>query len=307
MASPPPIDFKKQFDVEYGRIDRLSPLVRRIIANNPGPFTFTGSGVYIVGPENGPVAVIDPGPNLKDHVPTLIGALDGTPVSHVLITHTHQDHCGCAREFADKVGAPIMGYGPHPQSERKPFAGPALEEGGSNTFEPDVLIKDGEKVIGEGWQMTAIHTPGHLSNHLCFALESEKALFCGDHVMGWSTTVVAPPEGDMNDYIASLEILLDRDDEIYYPTHGAPIEAPQKFVRAIRTHRLFRDQQILSALEDGTGSISGLVDKIYVGLDARVKPAAALNVLSHLIRLQKIGKVACNGTPLLDADWQSVQ
>ncbi len=295
-ARPSEIPFVKDVEFEYGRPDALSPLIRRVIANNPGPFTYTGSGTYIVGPETGPVAVIDPGPDLPGHIDALCDAIGAAQVSHILITHTHQDHCGGARAFAARVDAPILGFGPHPSPQQQPLAkSPALEEDGDGAFAPDAEIGDGTVIEGDGWRLEAIHTPGHLSNHLCFALPEEKALFCGDHVMGWSTTVVAPPDGDMDAYMESLDLLLARDDERYYPTHGAPIDAPQRFVRAIRAHRRIRDGQILDQLKAGKTGIPEIVDAVYLGLDPRLKPAAALNVLAHLIRLKKVGDVTCDG------------
>ncbi|MEO1015027.1 MAG: MBL fold metallo-hydrolase [Pseudomonadota bacterium] len=301
-ARPSEIPFVKDVQFEYGRPDALSPLIRRVIARNPGPFTYTGSGTYIIGREAGPVAVIDPGPDLPEHIDALLDAIGEATVSHILITHTHQDHCGGARAFAERAGAPILGFGPHPTPKDKPMAeSPALEEDGDAAFAPDTEIGDGHVVAGDGWRLEAIHTPGHLSNHLCFALPEEKALFTGDHVMGWSTTVVAPPDGDMGAYMESLDLLLARDDARYYPTHGAPIDAPQRFVRAIRAHRRIRDGQILEQLRDGKTRIPEIVDAVYQGLDPRLKPAAALNVLAHLIRLQRVGDVAVDGEAGLEA------
>lgn len=215
------IPFVKDVAFEYGRPDRLSPLVRRVICRNPGPFTFTGTGTYIVGADEGPLAVIDPGPDDPAHGEALVAAIGTAPVSHVLITHTHKDHCGGARDFASRVGAPVFGGGAHPGLGEE--GATAVEEGADRRFRPDGVLKDGETVRGRGWTIEAVATPGHLSNHLCFALREEKTLFTGDHVMGWSTSVIAPPEGDMGDYLASLEKLLARDDARYLPTHGAPI------------------------------------------------------------------------------------
>ncbi len=297
------ISFVKDIDFTYGAVDRLSPLVRRVIARNPGPFTYTGSGAYIIGSDHGPLAVIDPGPDLPDHVDALMAAIGGAPVSHILITHTHRDHCGAAAAFAARTGAKTFGGGPHPRRTGNAGA-PALEEGGDLGFTPDVVLADGATVEADGWSIGAVATPGHLPNHLCFALTSEGALFTGDHVMGWSTTVVAPPEGDMGDYLASLDRLLAREDEIYYPTHGAPIRNPKAFVRAIRAHRRIRDGQILDQLRRGRTHISDIVPAMYADIDPRLHPAAALNVLAHLIRLVRIGEVTCDGEPSAETAFE---
>lgn len=288
------IPFVKNIDFTPGVVDAILPGVRRIIANNPGPFTFTGSGTYIVGA--GEVAVIDPGPKNTAHLDALIAALAGERVSHILITHTHSDHCGGARDFADRCSAPILGFGPHPAHKQLDDA-PALDEGADYSFKPDQLISDGEMIEGPNWRIETVHTPGHLSNHLCFAFEQQKALFTGDHMMGWATTVVAPPDGDMSAYIESLGKLLTRNDEIYLPTHGAPINNPQRFVRAVRTHRLMRDGQIIEQLKNGRTKIKEIVAVMYADIDKRLHGAAALNVLAHLIRLVRIGTVTCEGRP----------
>ncbi|OFX00229.1 MAG: MBL fold metallo-hydrolase [Alphaproteobacteria bacterium RIFCSPHIGHO2_12_FULL_63_12] len=288
--------FVKEIDFSYGRADRLSPLIRRVICNNPGPFTYTGSGTYLVGRDGGEIAVIDPGPANEAHLDALVRAIGGARVSHVLITHTHSDHCGGARAFAGRVGAPIFGAGAHPVADKKLDA-PALDEGADYAFAPDKILRDGDVITGDGWTIGAVATPGHLSNHLCFALSGEGALFTGDHIMGWATTVIAPPDGDMADYFDSLDKLLARDDVIYYPTHGAPIENPKPFVRAIRTHRRIRDGQILDQLKKGRTRIKEITEIIYADIDKRLHGAAALNVYAHLIRLVKTGAVACDGAP----------
>ena len=297
------IPFVKDVAFDYGRPDRLSPLIRRVICNNPGPFTFTGSGTYIIGPDEGPLAVIDPGPDDPAHLAALLEAAGGARVSYVLITHTHKDHCGGARAFADRVGAPIAGAGPHPVPDKKHDA-PALEEGADYRYLPDETSTDGARLSGGPWTIEVVATPGHLSNHLCFALLEERTLFTGDHVMGWSTTVVAPPDGDMGDYLASLEKLLARDDALYLPTHGAPIEKPKLFVRAIRTHRLMRDAQIVEQLRQGRRRIREIVPRIYADIDKRLHGAAALNVQAHLIRLVKTGAVVCDSEPAMESEYR---
>jgi glyoxylase-like metal-dependent hydrolase (beta-lactamase superfamily II) len=297
------VPFVKDIAFEYGRPDRLSPLIRRVICNNPGPFTFTGSGTYIVGRDQGPLAVIDPGPENGAHLDALLVTIGDARVSHVLITHTHKDHCGGARRFAARVRAPIYGAGPHPVADKAHDA-PPFEEGADYHFRPDKALEDGALVHGVGWTLEAVATPGHLSNHLCFALLEEKTLFTGDHVMGWSTTVVAPPEGDMGAYLASLEKLLARQDVRYLPTHGAPIEKPTPFVRAIRTHRLMRDAQIIEQLRQGRTQIRDIVPAIYVDIDRRLHGAAALNVLAHLIRLVNVGAVISAGEPSMESSYR---
>jgi glyoxylase-like metal-dependent hydrolase (beta-lactamase superfamily II) len=303
VTATPAIPFVKTFDFAYGAPTPLSERVTRVIARNPGPFTYTGSGTYIVA-AGGEAAVIDPGPDLDAHLDALVAALSGRPVSHILVTHTHGDHCGLARRFADRVGAPIFAFGPHPVRSPRDDA-PALDEGGDYAFAPDETLADGAVIAGEGWSIEAVHTPGHLSNHLCFALREEEALFTGDHIMGWSTSVVAPPDGSMGDYLASLEKLLTRTDRLYYPTHGAPIDRPQAFVRAVRAHRRIRDGQILDQLSKGKSKIREIVAALYADIDPRLHGAAALNVFAHLIRLVETGAVACEGAPSPSAAYRS--
>ena len=298
MASIP---FVKNIDFTPGRPDRVLDGVRRVIANNPGPFTYTGTGTYMIG--EGEVAVIDPGPDDPAHLDALAAALQGERVSYILITHTHRDHCGGARAFAKRVGAPILGFGAHPARKRKP-EDPRLEEGGDREFAPDEIIADGAIIEADGWRLEAVHTPGHLSNHLCFALPAQKALFTGDHIMGWSTTVVVPPEGDMDDYMASLDLLLAREDDIYLPTHGAPIKNPKRFTRAVRAHRMMRDAQILEQIRHGRARIKEMVAVMYADVDPRVHGAAAMTVLAHLIRLARLGRVACDGEPGLKSEYR---
>jgi len=297
------IPFVKDIDFTPGAPDLVLPGVRRIIANNPGPFTYTGSGTYIIG--TGDVAVIDPGPNDQAHIDGLLAALHGERVTHILITHTHSDHCGGARELAARTSAPILAYGAHPVKHREDDA-PALDEGADYSFMPDKLISDGDIIEGANWRIDAVHTPGHLSNHLCFALPEQKALFTGDHIMGWATTVVAPPDGDMDAYLTSLGKLLARDDAIYFPTHGGPIKTPHRFVRAVRTHRLMRDAQIIEQLRRGKTQIKEIVAAMYADTDKRLHGAAALNVLAHLIRLVRIGTVQCDGEAGMGASFRAM-
>lgn len=300
MASIP---FVKDIDFKPGLPDRVLPDVRRVIADNAGPFTYTGTGTYIIG--KGEVAVIDPGPKRDAHLEALLSALEGECVTHILITHTHSDHCGLAKKFAAAAGAPLYGFGAHPVREKK-FDAPDLDEGADRSYTPDIFMKDGDVIEGSGWRLEAVHTPGHLSNHLCFALPEQKALFTGDHMMGWATTVVAPPDGDMTAYMESLDKLLARDDEIYFPTHGAPIQNPRRFTRAVKTHRLMRDAQIIDQIKQGRTRIKEIVPVMYADVDPRLHKAAALNVFAHLIRLTSLGLVECDGEPGLGSTYRIV-
>jgi glyoxylase-like metal-dependent hydrolase (beta-lactamase superfamily II) len=271
----------KDLRFEYGVLERVSPNVRRILARNPSPFTYFGTGTYVVG--HGRVAVIDPGPALSEHVEALLRGLGDEQVSHVLITHTHLDHSPAARELVTRTGAAIYGFGPHHGHEHA--TGESVEEGADLAFVPDVRVKDGDVIAGDGFSFECVHTPGHASNHMCFALREESALFCGDHVMGWSTSVVAPPDGNMGDYLRSLDRLIGRDDARYYPTHGAPIDAPRDFVKALRKHRNQREQQILDCLAQGTTRILDMVPLMYVGVPTLLYPAASLSVYAHVLHL----------------------
>ena len=273
----------------YEASETVSPLVRRVLARNPSPFTYTGTGTYIVG--RGTVAVIDPGPNTPEHLAALERALAGESVSHIVVTHTHMDHSPAAPTLKAATGAAIVGCAPLVLSDD----GPRADAGFDPTYAPDRVLADGESIAGPDWTLTAVATPGHTSNHLCFALAEERALFSGDHVMGWSTTVVAPPDGDMAAYMASLRLLLDRADTVYYPTHGAPVAEPQRLVRGMIAHRKQREGQILRLLGQGELAIPAMVATMYAGVDARLHPAAGRSVLAHLIDLRARGVVADSG------------
>ncbi|OYU34216.1 MBL fold metallo-hydrolase [Novosphingobium sp. PASSN1] len=273
----------------WGRLQPRSPLVRRLLAHNPSPFTYTGTGTFVVG--TGTVAVIDPGPADPDHIAALLAALEGETVSHIVITHTHMDHSPAAPAVQAATGARIVGCAPLVLSDD----GPRADAGFDASYAPDQVLADGDSIAGPGWTLTAVATPGHTSNHLCFALAEEKALFTGDHVMGWSTTVVAPPDGDMAAYMASLKKLLDRDDVIYHPTHGDPVSDPQRFVRGLITHRKQRETQILKQLAEGPRTIPAMVAVMYAMVDPRLHPAAGRSVLAHLIDLAARGTVSAAG------------
>ena len=283
------IPFVRQFDFEYGRCDQVSPLIRRVVAENPGPFTFTGTGTYIVGHDE--VAVIDPGPPDHRHLEALLEAVKGERVSHVLVTHTHTDHSPLARPFAEATGAPILAARP----PALPSLETVAEEGDDASFRPDVVLTGGEVVSGPGWTLEAMATPGHASNHMAFALREENALFPGDHVMGWSTTVVTPPDGDMDAYLASLDAVAAQDFATLWPTHGPPVTEVAPFLAAYRAHRLAREAQILARLEAGDRTIGEMVPVRYAAVDRRLWPAASLSVLAHLIRLVRLGRVTSDG------------
>lgn len=268
----------------YGKVEQTGPGVRRVLARNPSPFTFTGTQTHIVG--TGEVAVVDPGPDLLEHVDAILAATAGERVAAILVTHTHRDHSPAARALAAATGAPVVGCAPIVA----PDAG-AFTESFDTGYAPDRVLADGEAVSGPGWTLRAVATPGHMSNHLCYAYEEERALFSGDHVMGWSTSVILPPDGNMGDYLASLAKLAARDDAVYYPAHGPRVDAPAKLVRATIAHRKAREAQIVRALEEGPMRIEEIVARSYAGLDARLVPAAAASVHAHLIALAERGRV----------------
>ncbi|HVZ00771.1 MAG TPA: MBL fold metallo-hydrolase [Dongiaceae bacterium] len=274
----------RNFEARYGVLEQVSPLIRRIVAENPGPYTFFGTGTYVVG--RGEVAVIDPGPLLDRHVDALLAGLAGETVTHILITHTHTDHSPAAEPLKAATGAKTHGFAPHGQ------VGATGEAGADLDFRPDVVLRDGDVVEGPGWHLTAHHTPGHTSNHLCYALEEEAALFSGDHVMGWSTTVIVPPDGSMADYMRSLSALMQRGDRIYWPTHGGPIRDPKAHVSELIGHRVHRREQILFAMSQRPMSEAEIARAVYVGLDPRLRGAAEQSTLAHLLELAESGAVA---------------
>ncbi|MGJ8559045.1 MAG: MBL fold metallo-hydrolase [Litorimonas sp.] len=286
------IPFVRDFTFEYGVADRLSPLVTRVIADNPGPFTYTGTGVYIIG-AGASVCVIDPGPITDKHVAAMDQALEGKTVTHVLVTHHHMDHSPLAAPLAAKHGCQVYGYSLQPTGSEDD--GLRLEEEDDLTFKPDIEIRDGHRFEGPDWTINTLHTPGHTSNHLCFALEQENCLFSGDHIMGWSTSVVSPPDGDMGDYLASLNRVLKQNFDVIRPTHGTAITDVQTFVQAYIDHRMARDAQIIDAIGSGLGQISDIVATLYQHVDKRLHPAAAHSVLSHIIHMRKTGRVTCEG------------
>lgn len=293
------IPFVRELDPAYGRSVQVSPLVRRVTANNPGPFTYLGTGVYIVG--KGEVAIIDPGPDDKAHIDALLAAVKGERVTHILVTHKHMDHCPAARPLAQATGATIYANAAPTKSARIAVR---LDDDHDDEFKPDVGLSDGEILRGPGWTLEAMFTPGHTSNHCCFALHQENAFFSGDHIMGWSTTVITPPDGDMADYFASLEKVRARNFNVIWPTHGPPIREVTEFIDAYKAHRLAREEQILAQLRAGRTTIKDMIPVMYADVDQRLHPAAMHSVFAHMIRLVKMGVLKTDGEPAMDSAYR---
>ena len=283
------IPFVRDLTFDYGQADQVSPLVQRVIANNPGPFTFTGTGVYIIGDKT--CTIIDPGPNQADHFEALKRILDGRELTCVLVTHSHMDHSPLAHPLAQWAGCKVYAGGPVIPTECEV----RLEAGDDLSFKPDETLTDGQLFQGPGWTIEAIATPGHTSNHFCFALREENALFSGDHIMGWSTTVISPPDGDMGDYFDSLEKVKSREFSTIWPTHGPPVTDVAPFVDGYITHRRAREQTIIDRLNAGDRTIPQMVKTIYKDVDKRLHPAACHSVLSHMIHLVRSGRARANG------------
>lgn len=267
-----------------GKSEQLEPLVRRVLAPNPSAFTFTGTESYVVGAGN-EVAVIDPGPDEPEHIRALLETVGGANLTAILCTHTHRDHSPAAAPLSQLTGAAVIGCAPLTISD----SGPRSDAPFDQTYAPSRVLTDGESLAGPDWTLTAVATPGHTSNHLCFALEQSGALFTGDHVMGWSTSVIAPPDGDMSAYMASLQKLYDRQDKVYYPAHGPQVDKPQQLVRGMMGHRRQRERQITRLLEEGLDRIEDMVPRMYQGVDRALWPAAGRSVLAHLIDLEQRG------------------
>ena len=294
----PPLD-----DVRYGEVVQVSPLIRRVIAENPNKYSYRGTGTYIVG--RGDVAVIDPGPTLDAHRAALAKALQGENVRAILVTHCHSDHSPLAAWLREETGAPTIAFGPHgavpdeddeddEQDESESHV--TVKESIDLAFVPDVVARDGEVVFEVGGMaMRAVHTPGHTSNHLCFSLEAEQALFTGDHVMGWSTTVVSPPDGDMRSYMESLAKVRGRQDRVLWPTHGNPVTDVGPFLDAYLAHRLEREHQVLDQLRSGPATIPEMVAVLYANVREELHKAAGRSVFSHLIKLVEDGTAAVEG------------
>jgi glyoxylase-like metal-dependent hydrolase (beta-lactamase superfamily II) len=290
------IPFNKSLDLRPEEVEDAIPGVRRLLANNPGPFTFKGTVTYIIG--RGRVAVVDPGPDDPAHVAALLDAVRGEEVTHIFVTHTHRDHSPAVAPVKAATGAQVFAEGPH-RPARPLHIGEAnpLDASADHAFAPDVALKDGEVVAGPGWTIEAVTTPGHTANHMAFALREADAIFVGDHVMGWSTSVVAPPDGAMSDYMASLAKLSRRAEPLYLPGHGDLVKDAPRFVRYYIEHRKSREASILRRLGKGEADIPTLVRAIYIGLDPRLVNAAGLSTLAHLEDLVARGVVATDGEP----------
>jgi glyoxylase-like metal-dependent hydrolase (beta-lactamase superfamily II) len=293
---PDDIPFDKTFDLAPGRAEEIAPGVRRILANNPSPFTFKGTVSYIIG--EGRVAIIDPGPDDPAHVQALLDAVRGETVTHIFVTHTHRDHSPAVAPVKAATGALVLAEGPH-RAARPLHIGEArrLDAGGDLTFQPDQKLADGEMVTCEGFALEAVATPGHTANHMAYALRGSDILFAGDHVMAWSTSIVAPPDGAMSDYMASLEKLARRRETTYFPGHGGAVRDAPDFVRHYIAHREGREASILHRLAKGEADIPTLVRAVYIGLDPRLANAAGLSTLAHLEDLVARGKIATAGAP----------
>jgi glyoxylase-like metal-dependent hydrolase (beta-lactamase superfamily II) len=312
----PSPEFRTLDEVEYGSVSQLTPLIRRIVAENPSKFTYKGTGTYIVG--HGDVVVIDPGPRLDTHRAALTAALEGERVRAILVTHCHSDHSPLAAWLRDETGAPTIAYGPHPRPE--PGTEPVdpagdddegehteIEESTDYDFVPDITAADGEVVVdSSGLTMTAVHTPGHTSNHMCWSLAEEGALFTGDHVMGWSTTVVSPPDGDMVAYIDSLRRVADRNDAMLWPTHGPPRDDGRRYVTALIEHREARELGVLEAVRAGRSTIPEIVALLYADVREELHKPAGRSVWAHLDKLVAEGRVATEGPPILDGTYLPV-
>lgn len=301
MASP---SFDRSFEPAYGQALPVAPGVARITVNNPSAFTFHGTNSYIVGAGE-TVALIDPGPEDDEHFESLMQALGDRTLSHIFVSHTHRDHSPLARRVKAATGAMTVGQGPHRAArplhagEVNPFA-----ESSDMDFVPDLALGDGETVNGDGWALTALWTPGHAANHACFALEGTGIVFSADHVMAWATTVVAPPDGAMADYMTSLDRMLQRNDTLFFPGHGGPVREPAAFMRGLRTHRRMRERAILERIKAGDRLIPEMVQAIYRDTDSRLHGAAALSVLAHIEDLIEKGLIETDGPPSLHGAYR---
>ena len=301
MAGP---QFRTEFDPRHGEAVSVGPGIRRITANNPSPFTFHGTNTYLLG-EGDTVAVIDPGPDHDDHLLAILRAAGGRTVSHIVVTHTHIDHSPLARRLQDATGAPTCAEGPH-RAARPLHTGEVnpLDASGDMNFRPDRTLGDGDVIEGDGWRLRAVFTPGHTANHTAFALDGTDHLFSGDHVMAWATSIVAPPDGAMADYMASLDRILEAPQTIYHPGHGGRLPNARPFVRALRTHRRMRETAVLEQVRMGRETIPEMVAVIYATTDKRLHGAAGLSVMAHLEDLVARGQVETDGPPALNGTYR---
>lgn len=301
------IPFRAEFEPRHGEAVEIAPSVQRITAPNKGPFTFHGTNSYIVGEKD--VAVIDPGPNDEsDHFQAIMRSLKGRSVSHIIVTHTHVDHSPLARKLAKETGSEIYAEGPH-RAARDLHLGEinALDASGDKDFEPDHILQHGDVISGNGFELEAVFTPGHTANHMAFALKGSQYLFSGDHVMAWATSIVAPPDGNMAQYMGSLETLLKRDESVYFPGHGGRLNKAKEFVRGLRAHRKMRETAILHRIRKGDRTIEEMVEVIYKETDKRLHGAAALSVFAHIEDLLQQGRVISKGSPSLTSIYEAVE
>jgi glyoxylase-like metal-dependent hydrolase (beta-lactamase superfamily II) len=297
------LEFDTTFEPSYGRPVEAAPGVLRLTVENPSPFTFHGTNTYLVG--DGALAVVDPGPEDEAHLAAILGAAGGRPVSHIFVSHTHRDHSPLAARLKAQTGAQILAQGPHrPARPLRIGELNRLDAGADTDFEPDVVLADGDVVRGDGWTLRAVHTPGHAANHTAFALEGTGILFSADHVMAWSTTIVAPPDGAMADYMASLDKLLARDDHLFLPGHGGPVVSPKAFMRGLKAHRKMRERAIVERVSAGDNTIAEIVKSIYRDTDPRLHGAAGLSVLAHIEDLIDRNVVAVEGDPAIDSVYR---
>src|ERR1041384_7620732 len=300
---PDDIPYNRTFDLAPGRPEEIAPGVRRIVADNPGPFTFKGTVSYIVGRDK--VAIVDPGPENPAHFAALLDAVGGEIVTHIFVTHTHRDHSPAVPAIKAATGATVLAEGPH-RASRPLHAGeaPRMEAANDTDFRPDRALGDGEVVSGAGWTIEAIATPGHTANHMAFALKKADLIFSGDHVMGWSTSIVAPPDGAMSDFMSSLHKLAARAEPVYLPGHGGAVRDAPNFVAAYIRHRHAREASILHRLAKGAADIPTIVRAVYIGLDSRLTGAAGYSVLAHLEDMVARGEVATEGPPSISGVYR---
>ncbi len=291
------IPFVIEPEVDYGAVVEMAPGLRRVVANNPGKFTYRGTGTYIVG--RGRVAIVDPGPDDADHIEAVLAAVDDEQVEALLVTHTHRDHSPASQAVAEATGAPTYGFGPHPPADDDDGKS---EERGDLRFAPDEAVVHGDVVEGPGWSFECLHTPGHISNHIAYRWREAAGVFTGDHIMGWSTTIVPPPDGNMTDYLVSLRLLAESpDDRVYWPTHGPPVNEPHALVEALYAHRLDRERQILECLATGPQTITEMVRVMYADVAPELHEPAARSVLAHLIAMTGDGRVSTDSEATAEA------
>lgn len=296
------LDFDTQFEPHYGEAIEIAPNIRRVTVNNPGPFTFHGTNTYVVGERT--LAVIDPGPEDPLHLESILRAVGDRPVSHIFVSHTHRDHSPLAKELRQLTGAIVCAEGPHrPARPLRIGEINPLDASADTDFVPDITLADDSVTQGDGWALRTVLTPGHTANHAAFALEGTGVLFSADHVMAWATTIVAPPDGAMADYMASLDRLIERDDKILLPGHGGPVVKPRSFMRGLKTHRKMRERAILERLAGGDRTIPEMVGAIYRDTDPRLHGAAGLSVLAHLEDLVSRGIAVTGGDPSIDGEY----